>query len=128
LQLRVERSEHRRSGFDKHHPGLRADVDPAKLAWQHRFRQLGDLPSQLHPGRSRADDDEREECRSLLGIGNCLGHLKRRQDAAAQPPGILECLHAWGERGPLVVPEVGVRGAARDDQRVVAALQRAAIG
>jgi len=128
LQLRVERSQHRRRGFDKHHPGLSADVDPAKLAWQDRFCQLGDLPGQLHPGRSRADDDEGEECRTLLGIGHCLGHLKRRQNAAAETPGVLECLHAGGERGPLVVPEVGVRGAARDDQRVVAALQRAAIG
>jgi hypothetical protein len=63
-----------------------------------------------------------------LGIGNCLGYLERRQDAAAQPPGILECLHARGEHSPLVVPEVGVCGAACDDQRVVAALQRAAIG
>jgi hypothetical protein len=87
-------------------------------------RQLGHLPHQLHAGRARSDHDEREPLRALDRVGGDLGHLEREQDGVAQVPGVLDRLHAGGVAGELVTPEVGVRCARRDHERVVGQRER----
>ena len=48
-----------------------------------------------------------------------LGGLERGEDPAAHDERALERLHLGGVRAPVVVPEVRVTRAARDDERVV---------
>ena len=51
-------------------------------------------------------------------IGLALGGLERQQDAPADVERVLERLQAGGESLPLVVAEIRVGGAGRDDQNV----------
>ncbi len=83
------------------------------------MRQLGDLPGHLDTGRPGPDDDERQPRGHLLGVGLDLGHLERSEDASAQLEGVVERLHARRVLGELVVAEVRLAGAGRDDQAVV---------
>ena len=54
--------------------------------------------------------------RSTLGrVVGQLGELERAEDAAAQLERVVDALHARGELGELVVAEVGLAGAGRDD-------------
>src|SRR3546814_14179753 len=53
-------------------------------------------------------------------IGFRLGPLERGQDAATDVQRVVERLQPWRVRGPLVVAEVGVGGAAGQQQVVVA--------
>ena len=127
LQLLVERRQHRGRALQQDDPRL-AGVDRPVVARQHGVRQLRDLPDRLHTGRAGADHHERQPLGPLGRVGRQLGHLERRQDPVAQVPGVLDGLHAGRELGELVAAEVGVRGAGRDDQRVVAQVERPAVG
>ena len=57
--------------------------------------------------------------RRRVGVGFPLGALERHQHAAPDVERILERLQARRGRAPLVVPEIRVRRASRDDQVVV---------
>ena len=83
------------------------------------MRQQRDLSCQLDAGRSGADYRKRQPRRLLGGVIVLLGDLERAKDPRAHAPRIVERLHPRGDLRPLVVAEVGVRGARRDDQRVV---------
>src|SRR3546814_1339083 len=79
-----------------------------------------DLAGQFHAGRPAADDGEGEQ-RAFRGrIGFRLGPLERGQDPATDVQRVVERLQPWRVRGPLVVAEVGVGGAAGQQQVVVA--------
>jgi len=81
--------------------------------------ELGDLARHLHARRPGADHHERQVLAAPSGIALELGGLEGGEDAAADEQGALERLHLGGMGAPLVVAEVGVVRAARDDQRVI---------
>ena len=66
--------------------------------------------------------DEGEQRRRRAAIGLALGALEGEQHAPADLERVLDRLQARRERRPLVVPEVGVRGAGGDDEVVVGEL------
>ncbi len=81
--------------------------------------KLGDLPRHLNPGGPAADDHERQLRLTPLRVRLQFGRLERGQDVAPHPEGALQRLDLGRVLPPLVVPEVRVRRAAGDDQRVV---------
>ena len=117
-QLLAERAEHRGCSVEQDHPSLGC-VDPPEVSAQGPVRQLGDLPGHLHPGRPGADDHEGQPLLSIDRVLAELGQLERAEDPAAQLQCIVDALHARGELGELVISEVGLSSAGRDDQRVV---------
>ena len=80
--------------------------------------QLGDLAGHLDAGGAGADDDEGEVAVALGRGRRELGPLEGAEDAAAQLEGVVDALHPGGVLGELVVAEVGLPGAGRDEQRV----------
>ena len=99
--------------------------DRAEVVAQRVVRDLAQGAGELHARRPAADEHERHPRLAQLGIGLALGGLERDQDPAPDLDGVVDGLEARGVRRPLVVPEVGVVGARRDDQRVV--VHRAAV-
>ena len=99
-----------------------AGVDAAEVARQRVVREFGERARQFDARRSAADDDERQVSRALDLIGRPLRLLERQQQVPADEPGVFERLEAGRVRLPVVVAEVGVRRAGRDDQRVVVQL------
>ena len=88
-----------------------------------RAPELRDLACHLDAGRARADDDERQPgiTRCLVQLG--LRRFEREQNPVAQVDRPLERLQLGRVRRPLVVPEVRVARAARNEQHVVRNLQ-----
>ncbi len=65
-------------------------------------------------------DDDKVQFRLNARLQHlAFGEFKSKQDAAADLGGVFKALEAGSEPGPLVVPEVGVRGAGGDDEVVV---------
>ena len=83
-------------------------------------------PGQLDAGRPAADQHEGHPLASPFRIGFPFRGLERDEDAPPDLGRVLEGLEAGRDRRPLVVPEVRVVGAGRDDERVVR--DRAAVG
>ncbi len=84
---------------------------------------MGDLAErapELDAGRPAPDEHEGHPRAPALGIGLAFGRLEGDQDPAADLGRVLHRLEPGGERRPLGMVEVGVMGAGRDDQRVVA--------
>ena len=80
---------------------------------------------QLHADGTGADDDERQQTPSPLGVGQHVGALEAGQDAAANLLGFGEVLHAEGvltNTGNAVIVRHASRG---EDQAVV---RNAAVG
>ena len=82
-------------------------------------RDLAERARELHAGRPAADDHERHPCLAEARDGLALGRLERDQDPAPDLGRVVDGLEPGRERRPLVVPEVAVARAGRDDQRVV---------
>ena len=117
-QRRREPGEHPVGGLDEQDAAA-ARVRGAEVARQRVAGELGDLAGHLDAGGTGADHHERQPLVAPLGIALELGGLEGGQDAAADGQRALERLHLGRMRAPLVVAEVGVVRAARDDQRVV---------
>ena len=62
--------------------------------------------------------------RCSVGIGRGLGHLERTEDAAPDLERVVDRLHAGREQRELVVTEVRLPCAGRDDEAVVRNLER----
>jgi hypothetical protein len=77
------------------------------------------LAGHLDARRTRTDDDEGQELRATHWIAGALGLLERAEDAPTQLERVVDRLHARGELGEVIVSEVGLTGARRDDERVV---------
>ena len=103
-----------------------AGIDRAEVAPQRVAGDLAERPGQLDAGRSATDQHEGHPLASPLRVGFPFRGLERDEDASPDLGRVLEGLEAGGDRGPLVVPEVRVVGAGRDDERVVG--ERAAVG
>ena len=102
-----------------------ARIDVAEVATQRVERQLADLARHLDAGRAAADDDEREPGVAISLVRRRLGCLEGGEEAAAGGECALDRLHLDAVRPPVVVPEVGVGRAARDDEAVVVQPPRA---
>ena len=113
-----ERGQHRRTRLDQE-DARRARVDVPEIARERLARDLGERAGHLDAGRAAADHDKRQERLAPARIGFTLGTFERQQHAPPDVERVLERLEARRGRAPLVVPEVGVRRAARDDQIVV---------
>ena len=100
--------------------------DAPELVPQGERRELVDLPGQLDPGRPRPDESERQPTAALLRVGRGLCHLERPEDPPADRQGVRQRLHPGSELGELVVTEVGLLHAGRDDEVVVRDLDRGA--
>ena len=115
--LRVP-GKHARGGLEQEHPRA-LGVDVAEVVRERVPRDLGDRAGELDAGRAAADDDEREQRPLLLRIALALGRLERDQDPPPDLERVLDALEAGRDRRPLVVPEVRVRRAGREDEEVV---------
>jgi hypothetical protein len=80
---------------------------------------------ELDARRTAADDGEGQAGIAFRFAGRGLGALEGIENAAPDHEGVVEGLESGRELLPLVVPEVGVRRAARDEQIVVVELAAA---
>ena len=117
-QRRREPGEHAVGGLDEQDAAA-AGICGAEVAAQGVAGELGDLAGHLDAGGTGADHHERQPLAAPLGIALDLGGLEGGEDAAAHGQRALERLHLGRMGAPLVVAEVGVVRAARDDQRVI---------
>ena len=122
-QIVREDRQHARSGLDQD-DARRARIDAAEIHGQRLARDLGDGARHLDAGRAAADDDEGQEAALLGLIGRKLGLLEREQNAAPDARRVFDALEAGRELRPLVVAEIGVRRAGRDDQIVIRQVDR----
>ena len=83
-------------------------------------RDLGERAGQFDAGRTAADDDERQQVPLARRVGLALGLLERQQHPPPHRQRIVERLEPGRVRRPLLVAEVRVRRARREDQIVVA--------
>ncbi len=83
------------------------------------LRKSGDGARHLHAGRSAADHHEGEEAPPRLRLRGLLGLLEGGEDAAAYAGGVVDLLQPGCRAFPVVVTEVGMPRAGRDDELVV---------
>ena len=76
-------------------------------------------PASSTPGGSAADDDEIERRVPALLQHLALGQFEGQQHAAANLGGVFDGFEAGRERLPLIVAEIGVRGAGGEHEVVV---------
>ena len=116
-QRGLERREQARRRLDQD-DARAARIDGAEVLGERAVRQLRDGAGHLDAGRAAADDDEIQQPRALGGIGLGLGLLEGEQDAAAHVGRVVDGLEAGRGRGPVVMAEIGVLRAGREDQVV----------
>ena len=114
----TERCEDVFAGVEEEHDGARG-VDRTKVAVQCAPGELGDLSSDLAPGRTAADDGEGQPLPALCFRWRRLGQLERREYPPSQVEGVVDRLHREGVLGEFLVSEVRGRGSGGDDQAVV---------
>ena len=110
--------QHRGPRVEQNRPRL-CRINMAEFAFQGLGGQLGDLACQLHPGRTRADDGERQQLLAVDRIAGSFRGLERANDAPAHFERVIDGFHAGREFGEMVLPEIGLAGAGRDDEAVV---------
>ena len=111
--------------LDQDDPGV-GRVDRAEVAPQGVFRDLAERAGELDPGRAAADDDERHPLGPADRIGFTLGRLEGDEDPPSDLRRVVDRFQARRIAGPLVVSEIRVTDAGRNDERVVA--DRAPVG
>ena len=94
-------------------------IDAAEVAGEGVTGELRDGARHLHSRRAAADDHGCHQRLLLLGVGRHLGFLERHQETRANLASILDRLQAGRDLRPVVVPEVAVLGAGRNDQTIV---------
>ena len=80
------------------------------------LRNLGHRAGHLHPGGACAHHRKGQPRLALDRVGLALGLLESSQHATANGERITQGLQAWRVLGPVVAPEIAVRGASRQDQ------------
>ncbi len=120
-----ERREHPRGAVDEEDPRL-LRVDRAEVVPQGLPRDLADRAGQLHAGRPRADDDERQPGAPPGRIGEALGDLEGVEDLVPDGERLFDALQARRPLAPFLMPVIGALRPGRDDQGVVR--ERGAVG
>ena len=110
--------QHARAAVEQHDAAL-GGVDVAEVVAHVELGDVADGAGELHAGGSAADDDEIERRVPALLEHLPLGQLKGQQHAAANLGGVFDGFEAGRERLPLVVAEIGVRGAGGENEIVV---------
>ena len=116
-QRGIERREQARRRLDQN-DARAARIDRAEILRQRAIRQLRDGAGHFDAGRAAADDHEIQQPRALGRIGLGFGLFEGEQDAAADISRVVDRLQAGRERRPVVVTEIGVLRAGREDQIV----------
>ena len=91
-------------------------VDATEVPAQRAVCQLADLACHLDPGRTGTDHNEGQPLLPLFGVVAELCKLERAEDPTAQLQRIIDALHPRGELGELIIAEVRLTSARRDDQ------------
>ena len=113
-----KRGKHAGSGFQQQHAG-RMQINAAEFVSKRVASNLGQGSGEFHPGRPGADDGEGEPGRLRRRIRLHLGTFEGRQDASANGQRIVEGFQPRREAGPVVMPEVGMRGTGGQHQVIV---------
>ena len=91
----------------------------AEVGGQGPARQLRDGPGQLDPRRPAPDDHEGQEPPLRARIGPALGPLEGQEDAPADAGRVVQLFQPRRRRLPVIVSEVVVARAGREDQVIV---------
>src|SRR6516162_11123073 len=81
--------------------------------------EFSDGASQLDTGRAAADDHKGQQFALYLRRVGILRLLEGEQQAAADAGRILDLFQTRRERTPIVMPEIAVASAGRQDQVIV---------
>src|SRR5262249_25308334 len=92
-----------------------------------RARAPREAPRHFDAGCSSTDDDESEQTLALGFMTGELGLLERQQDTSANAGCVFDALESRCEVGPVVMAEVGMRGACRNHEIVVRNWTRAGV-
>ncbi len=117
-EIRRIRGQHARAAIEQEHAAF-GGVDVAKVVAHVELRDVADGAGELDAGGAAADDDEVERRVPALLEHLPLGQFEGQQHAAANFDGVFDGLEAGRERLPLIVAEVGVRGAGGENEVVV---------
>ena len=93
--------------------------DAAEVTRYRTASELGDCAGHFDSGRTAADHDEGQQRLAALGIRLGLGSLEREQDLPPDRERVFERSSGRERARPLVVAEIAVARAGREDQPVV---------
>ena len=113
-----EGGQHAWPGLDEQDARL-ARIDVAKVAGQRMPRDFRERAREFRARGSGADHGERQAGIALGRIGRGFRLFESGQHAAPDQERVVERLEPGGKLLPLIVSEVGVRGAARDEKVVI---------
>ncbi len=113
--------QHARAAFEQDDVGARR-VNGAEFMRQNVTRDFRQYSGEFHAGGASAHDDEVQRLIAGAGKSPPFGQFKRKQHAAADFERVFDGLQARSEGLPIIVTEVGVRGAGGDHQVVVGKL------
>ena len=99
----------------------RLRVDVAKVAGQCRVGQFGKRSGHLDAGWPGADQDKGQQALAYLGIRHGFRLFEGEQKAAADQCGVVDRFEARRQSRPIIMAEIGVLRAGRQDQVVIAA-------
>ncbi len=99
-ELRVERGQDARTGFDQNHARL-PRIDAAEIPGERVAAHLADRTRQFHAGRSAADDDEREMTPPRVDVLIALRRFERLEHAPSDLGGLRQRLQARRVRPPI---------------------------
>ncbi len=116
-----KRAEHVWTRLEQDDAG-RAGIEVPEVPGERLTGDLGQRAGHLDACRAAANHDECQQRLAANRVGLALGVLERQQHATADVERVLDRLESGRDRAPLVMPEVGVRRATRDDQIVVGEL------
>ena len=94
-------------------------MNMAEIACERLTRDLRQRAGELHSRRAAANDDERQERPTPRLVGFTLRSLEREEHPPAHHQRIVKRLEPRCAFLPVVVPEVRVRGAGGNDEKVV---------
>ena len=116
-QVFREGAQHARRPLQQDDAG-HARVDAAELGAQGLLRDLGQRAGHLHARGARTHHGEGQPGLAACRVGFAFGLLEGGQHAAADGEGVAQGLEAGGVLGPVVAPEIAVRGAGGQDEVV----------
>src|SRR5689334_5935233 len=94
-------------------------IDGAEVLAEDVLGNLCNSAGELNAGWSASHDYKIQRAIESLNQRLALRQLEGKKHAPANLSCILKCLQSGGQGRPAVVPEIGVRGAGRNDQIVV---------